>query len=178
MKQLRWSTLETPLGMMIGIAADIGLVLCEFVDRPMLSTQLLRAESVTGGTATRGPHDLLEQAQEELREYFAGDRQYFTVPLVLEGSSFQTAVWKELLRVPYGTTTSYEAIARRIHRPGAARAVGRANGDNRMAIIVPCHRVINSDGRLSGYGGGKHRKRRLLELEGRTSQLALDALEA
>ena len=92
---------------------------------------------------------------------------------MLEGSPFQSSVWLELLQIPFGRTTSYDAIAVRLARPGGARAVGRANGDNRLAIIVPCHRVINADGSLSGYGGGRHRKRWLLAHERRGVQLTL-----
>jgi AraC family transcriptional regulator of adaptative response/methylated-DNA-[protein]-cysteine methyltransferase len=173
-----WSQeMTTPLGSMIAAVSDRGLVLCEFVDRPMLPTQLQRVESICDGTVVSGRHEILAQTQRELDEYFAGERESFTVPLVLDGSSFQTMVWRELQRIPFGTTTSYDAIATRLDRPGAARAVGRANGDNRIAIIVPCHRVINADGSLSGYGGGKHRKRWLLKHERRGEQLAFEEME-
>src|SRR5258705_7957149 len=123
----------------------------------MLPTQLRRVEAICGGSVPEGRHDYLEQTQRELDEYFAGKREEFTIPLVLDGTEFQMAVWNQLLRIPFGGTTSYDSIAVRLARPGAARAVGRANGDNRIAIIVPCHRVINADGTMSGYGGGKHR---------------------
>ena len=159
---------------MFAVATDGGLALCEFHDRPMLPTQLQRIESLCGGKVTEGQHDFLDQAERELAEYFAGRRETFDVPLVIDGTPFQMSVWRELLRIPFATTTSYEAIAMRVQRAGAARAVGRANGDNRLAIIVPCHRVINADGTLSGYGGGKHRKRWLLSHEQRGAQLSLD----
>ena len=159
---------------MFAVASDRGLVLCEFHDRPMLPTQLLRVERICGGRPVDGQHELLEETQRELDEYFAGTRDSFDVPLVLDGTPFQSSVWQQLLRIPFGATTSYDAIATRLGRPGAARAVGRANGDNRIAIIVPCHRVINSDGTMSGYGGGKHRKRWLLDHEQRSGQLALE----
>ena len=161
---------------MIAVASDRGLALCEFVDRPMLPTQMQRIESLFG-VVVAGEHTVLEQTQRELDEYFSGRRETFTLPLVLDGSVFQMSVWHELQKIPFGVTTSYDAIATRLQRPGAARAVGRANGDNRLAIIVPCHRVINADGSLSGYGGGKHRKRWLLEHERRGEQLAFDALQ-
>jgi AraC family transcriptional regulator of adaptative response/methylated-DNA-[protein]-cysteine methyltransferase len=169
--------MSTPLGPMIAVANDRGLALCEFVDRPMLPTQLQRIESLCGGAIVAGEHEILEQTQRELDEYFAGTREHFTLPLVLDGSQFQMSVWRELQRIPFGATTSYDSIATRLDRPGAARAVGRANGDNRIAIIVPCHRVINADGSLSGYGGGKHRKRWLLKHESGGEQLAFDAME-
>jgi AraC family transcriptional regulator, regulatory protein of adaptative response / methylated-DNA-[protein]-cysteine methyltransferase len=165
--------LTTPLGPMFGVADDRGLVLCEFHDRPMLPTQLKRVERICGGRPLDEPHPVLEQTQRELNEYFLGQRETFTLPLVLDGSEFQSSVWHQLLRIPFGRTTSYDHIAMTLDRPGAARAVGRANGDNRIAIIVPCHRVINSDGSLSGYGGGRHRKRWLLAHEKRGVQLTL-----
>ena len=165
--------IETPLGSMLAVASERGLVLCEFHDRPLLPVQLRRVEAICGGAPVQAEHDVLTQTQSELDEYFAGKRETFGIPLVLDGSPFQTGVWHELLRIPFGATTSYDSIAMRLERPGAARAVGRANGDNRIAIIVPCHRVINADGSLSGYGGGKHRKRWLLAHEQRSGQLSL-----
>jgi len=168
--------IQTPLGPMIAVAADRGLALCEFSDRPMLPTQFRRLESLLGGEVIEHRHEHLDQARRELDEYFSGQRQEFSVPLVLDGSTFQQLVWQELRRIPCGRTTSYEVIARAIGRPNAARAVGRANGDNRLAIIVPCHRVINADGSLSGYGGGRRRKRWLLAHEERACQLSLDSV--
>ncbi len=105
------------------------------------------------------------EAVQQLQEYFGGERTAFGVPLRLEGPEFQRQVWEELLRIPYGETASYGEIADRIGKPGAARAVGVANGRNPIAIIVPCHRVIGADGSLTGYGGGLHRKQILLDLE-------------
>jgi methylated-DNA-[protein]-cysteine S-methyltransferase len=102
---------------------------------------------------------------EQLEQYFAGERRAFDVPLDLRGSDFQRSVWSALLEIPYGATASYGEIARRVGRPGKARAVGRANGSNPVAVIVPCHRVIGADGTLTGYGGGMERKRALLDLE-------------
>ena len=169
--------ISTPIGDMFAVAGDAGLVLCEFHDRPMLPTQLQRVEAICGGAPVSGSHAVLEQTQRQLDEYFAGKRETFNIPLVLDGSPFQTSVWRELLRIPFGKTVSYDSIATRLDRRGAARAVGRANGDNRIPIIVPCHRVINADGGLSGYGGGKHRKRWLLAHEQRGAQLSLGALE-
>lgn len=165
--------LTTPLGPMFAVADDRGLVLCEFADRPMLPTQLERIEEICGGSPVAAAHPILDQTQRELDEYFAGTRKDFTIPLVLDGTAFQASVWRQLLGIPFGVTTSYDAIAMRLERPGAARAVGRANGDNRIAIIVPCHRVINADGSLSGYGGGRHRKRWLLSHEHAGDQLSL-----
>jgi len=103
--------------------------------------------------------------REQLEQYFAGERESFDLPLELRGGEFELSVWNALLEIPYGQTRSYGQIARRIGHPSAARAVGLANGRNPIALIVPCHRVIGADGRLTGYGGGLERKRRLLELE-------------
>jgi AraC family transcriptional regulator, regulatory protein of adaptative response / methylated-DNA-[protein]-cysteine methyltransferase len=165
--------LATPLGPMFAVADDRGLVLCEFHDRPMLPLQLRRVERLCGGRPEDAPHPILEQTQRELTEYFLGHRETFSIPLVLGGSPFQSSVWNALLEIPFGKTTCYDAIAMRLERPGGARAVGRANGDNRIAIIVPCHRVINADGSLSGYGGGRRRKRWLIAHEKRGVQLCL-----
>jgi methylated-DNA-[protein]-cysteine S-methyltransferase len=101
----------------------------------------------------------------QLNEYFAGDRDSFDVPMHLDGSAFQRTVWHALTEIPYGQTISYGELARRIGRPDLARAVGTANGQNPIAVIVPCHRVIGANGKLVGYGGGLDNKRRLLELE-------------
>ena len=169
--------IETPLGPMLAVAGPRGLLLLEFADRPMLPAQLQRVERVARSRVGEGDHDVIDQTRRELSEYFLGHRETFTVPLAIEGSPFQTAVWYQLLAIPFGRTTSYDAIARNINLPGGARAVGRANGDNRIAIIVPCHRVINADGSLSGYGGGKRRKRWLLAHERRGTQLTLEGFD-
>jgi O-6-methylguanine DNA methyltransferase len=101
----------------------------------------------------------------ELGEYFAGTRKSFTVPVVMTGTVFQKQVWNELLNIPFGETRSYMEQASAIGKPGAIRAVARANGSNPVSVIIPCHRVIGSDGKLTGYGGGLWRKRWLLEHE-------------
>jgi methylated-DNA-[protein]-cysteine S-methyltransferase len=115
-------------------------------------------------------------AAAQLRQYFAGERRSFDLPLALEGSEFQQKVWRALLEVPYGQTASYGEIARRIGMPGRARAVGRANGSNPIPVVVPCHRIIGSDGTLTGYGGGLHIKRYLLELESAAGSLPLPCI--
>jgi len=113
-------------------------------------------------------------ATEQLRAYFAGERREFQLPIRPAGTPFELEVWAELLRIPYGTTTTYGEIARRIGRPSASRAVGLANGRNPLPIIIPCHRVIGADGSLTGFGGGLAMKRRLLTLEGALGTLAYD----
>lgn len=167
--------LETPLGLMLAVADDRGLALCEFLDRPMLPIQLARIQALLHGPIAPGDHRYLDQAGRELSEYFAGERERFTIPLVLDGTEFQVTVWEQLLTIPFGATRSYGELAARVGRPGASRAVGRANGDNRLAIIVPCHRVIGANGSLTGYGGGMRRKRWLLRHEQRSLQLELGA---
>lgn len=155
----------TPLGPMLAAANEEGICLLEFIDRRMLETQLqrlrrlLRAELIAGSQ----PHfDLLEI---QLKEYFDGSRKEFTVPLMTKGTPFQQRVWAALLQIPYGETRSYKQQAESIGQPTATRAVARANGDNRIAIIIPCHRVIGANGELVGYGGGLWRKKYLLDLE-------------
>ena len=110
-------------------------------------------------------HPLVRRTAQQLREYFQGERRSFDLPLGLEGTAFQLRVWNALLQIPYGETRSYGQLARELGTAGASRAVGAANGANPIAIIVPCHRVIASDGTLHGYGGGLDRKKFLLELE-------------
>lgn len=158
--------IRTPLGPMVAGATAAGICLLEFADRRMLETQLERVRQRLGCATAPGEHEHLAHLEVELAEYFAGRLRRFSVPLVMAGTPFQTSVWQELARIPYGTTTDYQAIATAIGKPAARRAVGRANGDNRMAILLPCHRVVGRDGTLTGYGGGLWRKRRLLELEG------------
>jgi len=123
---------------------------------------------IRGPEAGRRPADESFAATvEQLAEYFAGNRRTFDVPLRLEGTPFQQRVWRELVQIAFGTTISYAELARRVGNPTASRAVGNANGRNPISIIVPCHRVIGADGKLTGYAGGVEQKRRLLEWERR-----------
>jgi AraC family transcriptional regulator of adaptative response/methylated-DNA-[protein]-cysteine methyltransferase len=161
----RW--LDTPLGPMLAVAGDDGLCLLEFVDRRALETELAFLRTRLRAAIVPGPSPFLDHIAEELEAYFDGCLQEFTVPLALHATPFQRAVWSQLRDIPYGDTTSYSAIADAVDRPGASRAVGRANGQNRMAIIIPCHRVVRADGTLCGYGGGLWRKRWLIEHERR-----------
>ena len=159
--------IDTPLGPMIAGAIDEGLCLLEFADRRMIEKQITRLEHLMKQPLVPGDHPHLTRVSEELERYFAGALRTFTVPLVFRGTSFEERVWRQLVRIPYGDTCSYADLARRVKAPGAQRAVGRANGMNRIAIVIPCHRVVNSDGKLGGYGGGLWRKHWLLELETR-----------
>ncbi len=167
------SEIETPLGAMVAGVTDSALCLLEFKDRPMLPVQKERLERHTGtklastadNLASPAPRDILRRIQHQLAAYFSGATLTFDVPLEFTGTAFQKEVWHELLRIPPGETRSYAAQAAAIGRPEAVRAVARANGDNKIAIIVPCHRVIGSDGSLTGYGGGLRRKQWLLSHE-------------
>ncbi len=155
----------TSLGPMVAGATNEAVCLLEFADRRMLERQLVRLARRTGGPALPGTNDVLQRLEAELLAYFKGELRSFGVPLFTPGSEFQRAAWDALRAIPYGETRSYAQQAAAIGRPEAVRAVARANGDNRIAIVIPCHRVIGSDGQLTGYGGGLWRKRRLLELE-------------
>lgn len=159
------SWIETPLGPMLAAANDEGLCLLEFVDRRMLPTQVERLRKLFACAVVPGANGFIQQIEEELAAYFRAELREFRTPLVLRGSEFQEKVWRRLLEIPYGETQSYGRMAKDLGSPEAQRAVGKANGDNRLAIVVPCHRVIKSDGTLCGYGGGLWRKQRLLDLE-------------
>jgi AraC family transcriptional regulator of adaptative response/methylated-DNA-[protein]-cysteine methyltransferase len=163
------TTIDTPLGPMVAGATDAGLCLLEFTDRRMLEAQMRRLQALLKQPLVPGEHPYLAQARDELTRYFDRTLTDFTVPLVFRGTPFEERVWRELCRIPYGTTLSYAVLAARVDSPGAQRAVGRANGMNRIAVIIPCHRVVNSDGKLGGYGGGLWRKHWLLALESGSS---------
>lgn len=169
------SRILTPLGPMLGAATDEGLCLLEFVDRPMLETQLKILARHLGGAAVPAPNAVLRQVEDELARYFAGTLREFTVPLATPGTPFQRRVWDALRTIPAGRTRSYAEQAAHLDSPSAVRAVARANGDNRIAIIIPCHRVVGSDGALTGYGGGLWRKRWLLDHEARPGAAELAA---
>jgi len=145
---------------------DGGICLLEFNDRRMLETQAGTLRSRFGLPAAPSPHPHLERLEAELAEYFSGARRAFDLPIVEPGTPFQERVWAALREIPFGETRSYAELARAIGSQAAVRAVAQANGRNRIAILVPCHRVIGSDGGIGGYGGGVWRKKRLLEIEG------------
>jgi AraC family transcriptional regulator of adaptative response/methylated-DNA-[protein]-cysteine methyltransferase len=168
------TVIDTPLGKMIGGATEDGICLLEFSDRKILSTEYKDLTKLLNTTLKEGNNKHLKKLRKELREYFNGKRQVFSLPLVTPGSDFQQQVWKELLTIPFGSTKSYMEQAIALDRPGSVRAVANANGMNRIAIIIPCHRVIGSDGRLTGYGGGLKRKKWLLDHEKRFSGQAVD----
>lgn len=164
-KTILTALVETPLGAMV--AGDFGGRLCllEFEDLRAYEHELGDLERLLDAVSARGRTDLHAEAERQLRLYFAGKLRSFDLPLELPGTDFQRAAWAALLEIPYGETRSYRDQAEAIGRPKAVRAVAGANGQNRVAIVVPCHRVIGADGSLTGYGGGIDRKRALLELE-------------
>jgi len=159
----RW--IDSPLGAILALADDDGLHVFDWIDRRGLEREILCLRQRTKFAIVPGEHKVLAQAAREIGEYFAGRRKRFTLPLVPRGTEFQRRVWNVLLRIPPGKTRSYADVARSIGEPGAARAVARAVGDNYRGIIIPCHRVIGSDGSLTGYGGGLARKQWLLDHE-------------
>jgi AraC family transcriptional regulator of adaptative response/methylated-DNA-[protein]-cysteine methyltransferase len=159
-------TWESPIGALVLGAVDAGVCLLEFSDERRVERQASALHRWFGGPVVRESHHHLDTLREQLEEYFSGARREFSVPLVTRGTPFELATWNALLDIPYGNTVSYSDIARSIGNPGAVRAVGSANGRNRIAIVIPCHRVVNTGGQLGGYGGGLWRKKRLLELEG------------
>lgn len=159
----RW--IDTPLGAMLALADQRGLYLLEFVDRRGLENEILKLRKRTGSFIVPGDNHILNEISAELKRYFEGEDLNFKTPVVMTGSPFEKSVWKILQSIPTGETRSYGWMAGKLNKPGASRAVGQANGRNQLAIIIPCHRVIRSDGSLSGYGGGVWRKRWLLDHE-------------
>jgi methylated-DNA-[protein]-cysteine S-methyltransferase len=173
METLHSTTMDSAIGPLFLAASARGLVALEF-DARLPGQQSIRPnprhlrEEKSGSMFEASPR-LLRPYASELEEYFAGKRREFSFPLDLRGTDFQLACWRALLAIPYGETRSYAAIARAVGKANAFRAVGMANNRNPIAIVVPCHRVIASDGTLCGYGGGLDVKRKLLELEGALS---------
>jgi len=173
-KRIVTRQIDSPLGpLTIGavvgdVGEEVGLCVLEFAG-PRAGRELAELEGIFGCTIdARGadPTGVLDNTEQQLSAYFAGDLTGFDLPIVTPGTEFQRAVWDQLVRIPHGTTISYGELAERLGNPGSQRAVGAANGKNRIAIVVPCHRVIDSNGNLHGYAGGLDRKRALLELEG------------
>lgn len=160
--------IDSPVGALAAAATDEGLAFLEFASNDRLERQVGGLWRRFGATRS-GEHQVIDQTATEIREYFAGNRHQFEVPLVIRGTPFQERVWRELSRIPYGETRSYADLAEALGIRNGQRAVGLANGMNRLAIIVPCHRVIERAGGLRGYGGGLWRKKHLLDLEARSA---------
>jgi len=159
------AAIDSPVGCLLAGVADGALCCLEFSDPTRLELQIERLKNRLRANVVSGRHTLLEDVTCQLEEYFTGKRRTFDVPLAYPGTDFQERVWSALREIPYGETCSYQAVANRVGSPHAVRAVGQANGMNPIAIVIPCHRVINSSGTLGGYGGGLPRKQHLLDLE-------------
>ena len=172
METLHCTTMDSAIGPLFLAASSHGLVALEFDAVPGQQSIRPNPRDLRAGkqgfTFDESPRTLRLYVS-ELEEYFAGQRREFTFPLDLRGTDFQLACWRALLAIPYGETRTYADIARAVGKPNAFRAVGMANNRNPIAIVVPCHRVIASDGTFCGYGGGLDVKRKLLELEGALS---------
>jgi O-6-methylguanine DNA methyltransferase len=166
--------LETPVGPLLAGATRKDVVLLEFSERNILQEQLSAIRRRLDATIRPGGNDMLRALEGQLREYFAGQRRQFELPLAFPGTAFQQRVWSTLLTIPYGATWSYLDMARALGDSKATRAVGTANGLNRIAIVIPCHRVINANGKLGGYGGGLWRKQLLLDLERGQQGITMD----
>ena len=164
---LRADWIDTPLGGMIAIADDEALHLLEFIDRKALPEGLRKLSGLVGGRVGLGRSGVIDRVEAQLGAYFAGDLPRFSIPVHLHGTEFQRRVWCALQDIPAGQTRSYGQLADQIGQPTATRAVARANATNRIALVVPCHRVIGADGSMTGYAGGLWRKEKLIEAERR-----------
>lgn len=160
-----FTRIETDLGTMVACATDKGVCLLEFSDRKGLETELKQLARYHNANIVQGQNKYFKQLKEELDAYFEGRLKEFKVPLDISGTDFQKQVWQALVEIPYGTTSSYLRQAEVLGKPLSVRAVANANGMNKIAIIIPCHRVVGSDGSLTGYAGGLWRKRKLIDLE-------------
>ena len=165
--RLAYHVMSSPLGLLFLVRSARGLKYLEFMDRRSIK-RMIAARAAAHPDSTWEPSLLeLKDVVDQLEGYFCGATTAFKVSLDPAGTDFQLGVWKELLKIPYGETRTYGTIARAIRQPRAARAVGLANNQNPIAIVVPCHRVIGANKSLTGYGGGLHRKRWLLQHEAR-----------
>jgi methylated-DNA-[protein]-cysteine S-methyltransferase len=165
MKMIYRKMISTPLGEMIACAVDEGICLLEFTDRKNIEKQLTSLSKSLQAEIEEREHLHFMQLEKELAEYFEGKRNKFEVPLFTTGTEFQEKVWQLLREIPMGEIRTYRQQSELLGNPKAIRAVGTANGINKIAILIPCHRVIGSNGELVGYAGGIWRKQKLLELE-------------
>ncbi len=157
--------IDTPVGKMLMGATDEGICLFDFQYRKSIESIMKRIETNSGEKFEEGEHPYFGLLEGQINEYFTGTRKEFDLPLHLLGTPFQKSVWQGLLKIPYGETRSYKQQSIFLGNEKAIRAVAGANGENGIAIIIPCHRVIGEDGSLTGYGGGLQRKKWLLDLE-------------
>lgn len=162
---LKADWIDTPLGPMIAIGDEDVLYLLEFANRRGLEREIERIRNTLKAAIIPGKTEIINSIKMELKQYFRGKLKQFLTPIMMMGTPFQKKVWLELMKIPIGKTCSYSNIAKKLNNAGAVRAVGSANGANQIAIVIPCHRVINSNDQLGGYGGGPARKKWLLEHE-------------
>ena len=162
---IAFTSFQTPLGKMIAGATDAGVCLFDFEYRKSIEAIKKRVEVHVGSSLTTGEHPYFDWLKLEIDEYFKGGRQEFTVPVHLTGTPFQVRVWEALQQIPYGETRTYQQQSVALGNEKAIRAVAGANGENGIAIIIPCHRVVGKNGSLVGYGGGLPRKQWLLNHE-------------
>jgi O-6-methylguanine DNA methyltransferase len=165
-KLLYYTNLTTPLGNMFALASDSGLQMLEFHEKEEIASLLSHISKTTGSELKESANDILKNTISQLQEYFDRSRKEFDLPLEPEGSKFQKMVWTQLLTIPYGRTSSYQKQAEALGNVMVIRAMASANGKNPIAIVIPCHRVIGTNGSLTGYAGGLWRKKWLLEHEG------------
>ena len=163
--------IKSPLGEMIAGATAKGVCFLEWHDRGGVERILERVVKRYKTDLQPGNNIHLDLLEREIDNYFKGDLKKFSVPVDVTGTAFEMLTWKQLLKIPYGETRSYGQIAQNLGKPKASRAVGRANGANYLSIVIPCHRVIEANGNLRGYGGKLWRKKRLLELENSQEKL-------
>jgi AraC family transcriptional regulator of adaptative response/methylated-DNA-[protein]-cysteine methyltransferase len=171
---IKTAKINTPLGEMVAAASADGICLLEFTEGRTAAADYENLTFLFNTKVKRGSNKHIRMLRRQLKEYFKGKRKEFSLPLVIPGTEFQKEAWEELMKIPFGCTGTYLEQAEAINKPRALRAVGHANASNRIAIIIPCHRVIGTDGTLVGYGGGLKRKKWLLEHEKKYSGKATD----
>ena len=166
--QINFKKIDSPVGTLNVAATEDGICWLDFADKPTAEKRLESFAKKLNASITQDNNLHINELETQLKEYFDGKRKEFTVKLFIEGTSFQKDVWAALQEIPYGATRSYKEQSIAIGMPKAVRAVANANGMNPISIVIPCHRVIGSNGQLTGYGGGLWRKKILLEIEGNT----------
>ena len=168
--------ITTPLGLMLAGTTSEGVCLLEFTNRIRLDREFSELQKILNAVMEPGRNQYSNQLEKELNEYFEGKRKTFSVPLHIPGTGFSQSVWEMLQKIPYGKTCSYKEQAEMLNNPKAIRAIASANGRNRLAILIPCHRVIGSDGNLTGYAAGLEKKKWLLDFERNNSAPAAGCL--
>ncbi len=163
--QIYSGKIKTPLGDMLACVSDEGLYLLEFTDRKKYDRQINGLKKYFNSEIAEGEHFFITKVQNQMNEYFSGKLKVFKIPLIFSGTDFQKKVWNALSEIPYGKTVSYSDIAKRIKNPKAVRAVANAVAANKIAIIIPCHRVTGKNGTLTGYASGLDKKKFLLDIE-------------